>query len=187
MARMSGMSRGTAQPLRQALQRARIEAAERGQSVVAVRDADFARLELLKDALQPVVADVPADVDLFDLAIAPGEPPRLFIDMVAHVAIDRDRRLYRLVRDTRSGRQVLAESADQKLIVAAATAYIARRMVEREQILAESSPEPPVAEMPGEPEPGSASVPEPVARRLLLLLAFLVGAVLGAGLMVALR
>src|SRR5689334_22423274 len=108
MARMSGMSRGTAQPLRQALQRARIEAAERGQSFVAVRDADFARLELLKDALQPVVADVPADVDLFDLALVPSDPPRLFIDMVTHVAFDREKRAYRLARETRSGRQVLA-------------------------------------------------------------------------------
>lgn len=183
MARMSGMSRGTAQPLRQALQRARIEAAERGQSFVAVRDADFARLELLKDALQPVVADVPDDVDLFDLALVPSDPPRLFIDMVAHVAFDREKRAYRLVRETRSGRQVLAESGDQKLIVAAATAYIARRMVEREQVLAESGPDaPPPADAAAQP-----ATPEPPSRRLMLLFMFLVGAVAGALLMVAVR
>lgn len=187
MARMSGMSRGTAQPLRQALQRARIEAAERGEAVVAVRDAEYARLELVKDALEPVVADIPDDVDLFDLAIVPGDPPRLFIDMVAHVAIDRDKRVYRLLRDTRSGRQVLAESPDQKLIVAAATAYIARRMVEREQVLAESRPDAPAAaEAAVVAEPGTAKA-ELQRRRLLLLFAFMLGAVVGAALMVALR
>jgi hypothetical protein len=185
MARMSGMSRGTAQPLRQALQRARIEAAERGSAVVAVRDAEFARLEMLKDALQPVLADIPGEVDLFDLAIGPGDPPRLFIDMVAHVAFDRETRNYRLLRDTRSGRQVLAESPDQKLIVAAATAYIARRMVEREQILAESRPDAPtVVDGVVEPAPPKAERP---SWWLLLLLAFMLGAVAGAALMVALR
>lgn len=186
---MSGMARGTAQPLRQALQRARIEAAERGEAVVAVRDADFARLEMLKDALGPVVAEIPPEVDLFDLAIAPGDPPRLFIDMVAHVAVDRERRTYRLLRDTRSGRQLLAESADPKLIVAAATAYIARRMVEREQILAEQRPDaPPVAEAAEVAGNGAAvAQPEAASRRLMLLFAFLLGAVVGAALMVALR
>lgn len=183
---MSGMARGTAQPLRQALQRARIEAAERGEAVVAVRDADFARLEMLKDALGPVVAEIPAEVDLFDLAIAPGDPPRLFIDMLAHVAIDRERRTYRLVRDTRSGRQVLAESGDPKLIVAAATAYIARRMVEREQILAEQRPDAPAVAEVAAGVAGPVQ-PDPASRRLMLLFAFLLGAVAGAALMVALR
>jgi hypothetical protein len=130
--------------LRDALRKARIEAADRTGVVVDLRDAEVARLEILSEALDPLFAEIPPRVDLFDRGISQGEMPRLWIDMVAHVAMGRDKRLYRLVQDTRFGRVVLAESHDVQAIVKAVTDYIARRMIEREQALV-SVPLPPAA------------------------------------------
>ena len=122
-------------PLKEAVRDARIEAAERSGVVVDLRDADVVRLELLNDALDPLFRDVPGDVELFDRAVSKGDVPRLWIDVVAHVVMGRDKRLYRFVQDTRFGRIVLAESHDVSAIVEAVTSYIARRMVERERAL----------------------------------------------------
>ena len=96
-------------PLREALRAARIEAAERTGVVVEMRDAELARLEILDDELDPVFAEIPAHIELFDRAISRGEVPRLWIDAVAHVEMGRDKRMYRFVQDSRFGRKVLAE------------------------------------------------------------------------------
>lgn len=195
--RRPAAARAAARPLREALRRARIEAAERTESVIAVRDAAIARLELVKDALEPVIRDVPEDVDIFDIGIVTGERPRLFIDMVCHVGLGDDRRTYRLLRDARTGRQVLAENRDPKAIAAAVTSYIARRLVEREQILAHDRLERPFLLPEAEEQPAEAATDQAAAvaepgqgrwgRRLAILLALLLGGLLGAGMMAALR
>jgi hypothetical protein len=130
--------------LRDALRQARIEAADRTGVVVDLRDAEVARLEILNEALDPLFAQVPEQVDLFDRGISEGETPRLWIDVVAHVVMGRDKRIYRFVQDTRFGRLVLAESHDVTAIVGAVTDYVARRMIEREHALVSTSAEVPV-------------------------------------------
>ena len=132
--------------LRDALRRARIEAADRTGVVVDLRDAEVARLEILNEALDPLFAQVPEQIDLFDRGISEGETPRLWIDVVAHVMMGRDKRIYRFVQDTRFGRTVIAESHDVGAIVGAVTDYVARRMIEREHALAATSVPAPVAE-----------------------------------------
>lgn len=135
--------------LRDALLRARIEAADRTGVVVDLRDAEVARLEILNDALDPLFAEVPEQIDLFDRGISQGETPRLWIDVVGHVMMGRDKRMYRFVQDTRFGRIVLAESHDVPVIVQAVTDYVARRMVERERaMVVMPEPAPVVAEQP---------------------------------------
>ena len=124
-------------PLKEAIHQARVEAAERTSVVVDLRDAEWARLELLNDALDPLFAEIPPDVDLFDRGVSRGETPRLWIDAVAHVAMGRDKRAYRFLHDTRVGRRVLAESHEIPDIVQAVTIYVARRMVERQRALDE--------------------------------------------------
>jgi hypothetical protein len=131
--------------LRDALRQARIEAADRTGVVVELRDAEVARLEILNEALDSLFAEIPPKVDLFDRGISQGDTPRLWIDMVAHVLMGRDKRMYRFVQDTRFGRVVLAESHDVPTVVKAVTDYIARRMIEREHALV-SAPAPVVAE-----------------------------------------
>src|SRR6201747_1997372 len=135
--------------LRDALRKARIEAADRTGVVVDLRDAEVARLEILNEALDPLFEQIPERVDLFDRGISQGENPRLWIDVVAHVAMGRDKRIYRFVQDTRFGRIVIAESHEVPAIVDAVTDYVARRMVEREHALVASPmPEPVVNEKP---------------------------------------
>jgi hypothetical protein len=128
---------GTHSPLKQAMHQARIEAAERTSVVVDLHDAEVARLELLNEALNPLFADVPPEVDLFDRGVSRGDTPRLWIDAVAHVAMGRDKRIYRFLHDTRVGRRVFAESYEIADIVKAVTGYVARRLIERERALDE--------------------------------------------------
>jgi hypothetical protein len=122
--------------LQQAVRRARVESAEQSEVVDDFRQAEIARLELLAEAVRPVLDQAPEGVDLFDVGIVHGERPRLFIDMISFVDLGHDRRTYRFFQDTRHGRVLIAESANVDRIVAAMTNYIARRLVEREQALA---------------------------------------------------
>jgi len=119
-----------------ALRKARIENAEHSAALADLRAAEIVRLEMLGDALSPVLAQVPADCDIFDVAVAPGERPRLFIDQIGFVEMDRDRRTYRFLQDTRHGRIILRETADIDEMVDAVTNYIAHRLIEREKALA---------------------------------------------------
>ena len=137
--RKSGDRGGVKQARRckEAMHQARIEAAERTSVVVDLRDAEVARLELLNEALDPLFAEIPPEVELFDRGLSRGDTPRLWIDAVAHVAMGRDKRIYRLLHDTRVGRRVLAESHEIADIVKAVTAYVARRLIERERALDE--------------------------------------------------
>jgi hypothetical protein len=124
-------------PLTQAMHQARVEAAERTSVVVDLRDAEVARLELLNEALDPLFAELPPEVELFDRGVSRGDTPRLWIDSVAHIAMGRDKRAYRFLHDTRVGRRVLAESHEIPDIVQAVTSYVARRLVERQRALDE--------------------------------------------------
>jgi len=125
------------QRLKDALRKARVESAERSGIVVDLHDAEVARLELLNEAIEPLFREIPAEVDLFDLGVSRGETPKLWVDAIAHVAMGRDKRIYRFVQDTRYGRKVLAESVHIPEIVLAVTKYLAQRLVERERALAD--------------------------------------------------
>jgi hypothetical protein len=122
--------------LKETLRQVRIEEAERSGVVVDLHDAERARLELLNESLDPVFEEIPNDVDIFDRGFSHGDPPRLWIDMVAHVAMGRDKRQYRFLQDTRIGRRVLAETADVGEMAEAVTRYVATRLIERERALA---------------------------------------------------
>jgi hypothetical protein len=122
--------------LRAAVRRARVDSAEQSEAVAELREAELVRLELLLEAIRPVLDQTPEGVELFDPGIAHGERPRLFLDMISFVDLGHDRRTYRFFQDTRHGRVLIAESPLIERIVAATTNYIARRLVEREQALA---------------------------------------------------
>lgn len=170
---------GRVSGLSAALRTARIEEAERSQVVGDLRDAEMARLDLLREMMEPVLAQIPPDVDLFDTGMVPGEHPRLFIDMIAFVEMARDRRTYRFMQDRRDGRVLLAESDSVGTMLSALTAYIARRLIEREKMLAglaaglspriatrdETGPSPPVADKASPPRARAG-----VARALRLLI-----------------
>ena len=166
----SGAADGTGEGrrrLRDALRQARIEAADRTSVVVDLRDAEVARLEILSEALDPLFGEIPDTIDLFDRGISRGDPPRLWIDVVAHIVMGRDKRTYRFVQDTRHGRIVLAEANEAATIVEAVTNYVARRIVEREHALAV-------------PVEVTAAAPAPAQRRRSRIWPFLFGALVGA-------
>ena len=163
---------GAAKPLKDAIRDARIEAAERSAVVVDMRDADLARLEILNDALDPVFAEVPSEVDIFDRGVSRGDTPRLWVDVLAHVTMGRDKRLYRFVQDTRYGRTTLAESYETRDIVEAVTRYVARRLVERERALSDDAAQ-------GEVVARRNAVHAKRARRWRSFRAFLLGIVIG--------
>ena len=157
--------------LRDALRQARIDAADRTGVVVDLRDAEVARLEILNEALDPLFSEIPDHIDIFDRGISQGDQPRLWIDVVAHVVMGRDKRTYRFVQDTRYGRIVLSESLEVPPTVDAVTDYIARRIIEREQAIA--VPPPPI-------------LAAPKRSRRFGLWSFVLGLVLGAAALFAL-
>src|SRR5437879_10915659 len=165
-------------PLTQAVRQARVDQAERTGVVVDLHDADLARLELLNEALDPLFSEIPAGVDLFDRGISRGETPRLWIDAVAHVAMGRDKRVYRFVQDSRYGRKVLAETVHIPELLQAVTKYLAQRLIERERALADA----------GRPAAGDVrrdAGPERPRRRRSAMRAFLLGLLVGMAALVA--
>lgn len=160
----------------EALRQARIEEAERTGVVVDLRDAELARLQILNEALDPLFAQIPDNIDLFDRGISQGDTPRLWLDMVAHVVMGRDKRTYRLVQDTRFGRKILAENHDVTAMADEITTYVARRMIEREKA-ASTAGDPALASAPLAKEPEPKVI---VRRRGFGVVGFILGMIVGA-------
>src|SRR5262245_2200082 len=120
--------------LTEAIREVKNATADRDDVVVELREAQKMRLELLAAELAPIFAEVPEEAG-FDFARSSGVQPRLWIDAVSHVAMGRDRRTYRFLKDTRLGRVVLAESLEIKPVAEQVTRYVAERMFERERMM----------------------------------------------------
>ena len=171
--------------LRAALHKARIEAADRTGVVVDLRDAEEARLEILNEALDQLFTEIPPGIDLFDRGISQGDTPRLWIDSIAHVAMGRDKRIYRFVQDTRFGRTVLAESHDVPVMVDAITDYIARRIIERDRALVSALP----AEIAAPGRAAAVIIEKPASRFWPFVIGVVIGmaGLFGIALLAALR
>ena len=124
-------------PLKQAVHQARIEAAERSSVVVDLRDAEVARLELLNEALDPLFAEIPPEVDLFDRGFSRGETPRLWIDAVAMSRWAATSASIVCCRTRASAAACSPKSHEIPVMVKAVTDYVARRLVERERAIEE--------------------------------------------------
>ncbi|SEC86897.1 hypothetical protein SAMN05519104_2256 [Rhizobiales bacterium GAS188] len=177
--------------LKALIRRAKLDDAERSSVIAELRGAEQARLELLRDALEPVFAQVPPQAELFDHGLVPGEKPRLFVDIVAFIEMARDRRCYRFIQDTRGGTIVLAESEKIEAMTQEVANYLARRLIEREKAL--SAPLPAstskalaaLAQASSQPAAPSSEGAVPKRRSAAgwqLLCALLLGGVLGAAL-----
>jgi hypothetical protein len=121
--------------LKDAIRRVRTAEAERSDVVVELRDAERARLDMLADELKSVFAEVPEDNETFLFTVAGGTPPRLWIDMTSFVVMDRDRRTYRFLKDTRLGRTVILETASSDDVADRLTSYVEERIIERERAM----------------------------------------------------
>lgn len=121
--------------LRNVLRVVRDASADRTDAAAELHDTRRMRLEVLAEELKPVFAQVPDDDPQFDFVLSSGLHPRLWIDATAHVAMGRDGRTYRFLRDSRLGRSVIDETADVADMADAVTRHIAERMVERQRML----------------------------------------------------
>lgn len=155
--------------LRGAISDARLKEAQDIDAALDLRGTELARLEVLKTSLEPVFKDIPPDEDRFELALAPSTPARLWIDMFAFVEFDPEAELYRLARNERSGRRVLAETGDASVIRGRVTEYVARQIVVRERELSG------LADMPDGPRRRPRR-----ARLGLVVSAFVIGLLTGA-------
>jgi hypothetical protein len=126
--------------LRVAIRKARLSQAQRSDVIVDLREAEQARLELLFDELQPVFDEIPDGVEQFECAMVPGDPPRLWVDMLVYVMMGPDKRTYRLIKDLRDGRQVMKETQTVSEMADAVTDYLAHRIIERERALESDRP-----------------------------------------------
>lgn len=156
--------------LARAIREARVAQSARSDVIVDLRAAEIARLEQLSEDVAAVLDQVPeAHLDMFDGGLVPGFPPRLWLDMLTFVEMGRDRRTFRLVRDSRAGRAILAESPDASVIIDKVTEYVAHRVVERERVMASDTVFPAVPAAPSValalpaanvPAPAPAPVPD---------------------------
>ncbi|WP_029059130.1 hypothetical protein [Stappia stellulata] len=119
--------------LRDAIRKVKLAEVERTDVVVDLKESEKARLELLSEELQDVFKEVPEDDDQFSFQIVPGNLPRLWIDITSHVAMGRDKRVYRFIKDTRIGRTVILETPELEDMADCITEYIAERVLERER------------------------------------------------------
>ena len=81
-----------------ALREARQAEAAHFEAALELRDSKSLRLQLLKDDLRPLVESSPEARDLFDIALVPGEQPKLWIDLISFVVMEPDHRTYRFLQ-----------------------------------------------------------------------------------------
>ncbi len=154
-----------------ALRHVRAAEAAHLEAVYALSDAKSLRLQILKDDLAAIVAASPEASEIFELALAPGATPRLWIDLATSVVMEPDPKTYRLVQHGEGSRDTLFETADRAEMVRQIKLVMAHRIIGRRRR--------PV--VPG-PDSGQARRYRAVALVLAGLTGFSIGAltVLGA-------
>jgi hypothetical protein len=120
-----------------ALRKARVAEAAHFEAVLDIRDAQTLRLQVLKDDLAPALTS-PEAKRYFDLVLVPGDPPRLWIDLVGSIVMEPNPRTYRLVQDTHANREILYETADRAAMAEKVREYMAHRLVARARQLTSS-------------------------------------------------
>ena len=130
--------KATVLDLQAAVQAARLEQAQRDDAAAELQEEERVRLSMLEDALEGVFNDLPESQRDLALAILPGDPPRFWVDATSHVAMGRDKRTYRFVKDTRVGRTLLHEGTHVDAVADAVTRYVAERIVERQRAVEEN-------------------------------------------------
>jgi len=128
--------------MRQALREARTAEAMHREAMLALRDSKSLRLQVLKSDLAAAIAASPEAQRHFDIALSPGDPPKLWIDAISFVEMEPDFRTYRLVQDTSQGRETLFESPDRAEMLEQTKRLMAHRIISRERQIAGTGPMP---------------------------------------------
>ncbi|EFL89042.1 hypothetical protein [Ahrensia sp. R2A130] len=126
---------GPSRSLKASVEKLRSRNAEREDAKTGRLAAERLRLENLADELRPVFEEVDPNDDRFEFTLVAGSRPRLWVDQTAFVAIGRDGRTYRMFKDTRNGRVVLAEIVELESMADIVSEYIAERVIARETMI----------------------------------------------------
>ncbi|MEP0943070.1 MAG: hypothetical protein ABJH63_02375 [Rhizobiaceae bacterium] len=126
---------GTIRNLKAAVDAVRTGQADHKDVVVDLGEAEKARLDLLAAELQPLFEEIDEADERFDLALSHGDRPRMWIDMTTFVAMGHDKLSYRMVKDTRMGRIVMAETSDKDKMADFVSEYVAEKVLEREKMI----------------------------------------------------
>lgn len=118
-----------------AMRRVRAATAQTDDVIVDMQEAERARLDLLSQTLENIATEIPEDDNRFEFVVSLGEKPRFWVDMTTQVIMGRDKRTYRLIKDTRLGRTVLGETLDLETMADYVTDYVAERLLDRERAL----------------------------------------------------
>lgn len=129
-----------------ALREARQAEAAHFEASLELRDSKALRLQLLKDDLLPLISGSAEARDLFDLALVPGDTPKLWIDLISFVVMEPDPRTFRFLQHRQDRREILFETADRELMAAAVRRHMAHLMVARER---QTAAAPPPVTVPG--------------------------------------
>jgi hypothetical protein len=116
-----------------ALRQARLAEAAHFEAVLDIRDAQTLRLQVLKDELAPIILANAEAATFADLALVPGDPPRLWIDLITSIVMAPDPRTFRLVQDGHGGRQTLLETSVRREMIERVKQHIAHRIIARER------------------------------------------------------
>ncbi|NNE24167.1 MAG: hypothetical protein HKN11_16310 [Rhizobiales bacterium] len=128
------------------LREARLKQSAYHDAVTDIRDAQTLRLQVLYDELAPLVRARPETAAFIELALVAGDPPRLWIDLTSYVTTAPDPRTFRLVQDTRQGRDILLETKNRSEMHKTVVEFIAHRAVQRQRELPQTAA--------GQPVPG---------------------------------
>lgn len=126
--------------LADALREARLAEAAHFEAALELRDSKTLRLQILKDELLPTVQSSAEAREMFDLALLPGEPPKLWVDLTSYVVMEPDHRTYRFLQDRQDRREILFEGVDREQTAAAIRRHMAHRLVARERQTAAAIP-----------------------------------------------
>jgi hypothetical protein len=139
---MSSSAAGERKDLDDALRQARVKEAAHFEATLDIRDAQTLRLQVLKDDLAPIVAARRESQEFFDLTLIPGDPPRLWLDLITSVVMAPDPRTYRLVEDSHEGRSTLFETKEREEMVERIRQQMAHRLIARARRMAAPAAEP---------------------------------------------
>jgi hypothetical protein len=133
---MSNSAAGERKVFDDALRQARVKEAAHFEATADIRDAQTLRLQVLKDDLVPIAASRRESQDFFDLTLIPGDPPRLWLDLITSVVMAPDPRTYRLVEDSQAGRTTLFETKERAQMVERIRQQMAHRLIARARLMA---------------------------------------------------
>ncbi len=126
--------------MEEALRQARVSQAARLDAVVDIRDAQTLRLTVLRDELRRLALQTPETAPFGELVLMPGDPPKLWIDLITYVVMQPDPRTYCLVQDSNEGHHVLLETGSRPEMCRKVTELIAHRAVVRQRAIAGQPP-----------------------------------------------